>query len=294
MPEYRELNREAYLKVQNDLLKEKGGDDQHRFLELLKDNDNLLAYFDEQVDFTAGEEPPLFGGPLTESSFKDLTQDQEKGMYDIWNVVPPKTACKVSFWGGVTLEHIRAGRIGESSWLAANGGITETGEERIDHALSISGEQGNRAVDNCVRTALRRMSGLPKARGNRSVFVDAPFARAYWRERLVAQIVESVDDAESRETLLEVVRTSQAYWENLVTMIVSRSSVYGPVVVQSALVNCLAKQFVADPNTPLRSASRLRVILRRLSNIAAAREIGVLEFDEISEIVDHLLSYFDQ
>ena len=292
MPEYRELNREAYLKIQNGLLKEKGSEDQRLFLDILKDNDAFLAYFDEQVDFTAGEKPPLFGGPLTESSFKDLTQDQEKDMYDIWNVVPPKTACKVSFWAGVTLEHIRTDRIGEASWLAANGGITETGEERIDHALSVSGEEGDRAVDNCVRTALRRMSGLPKARGNRSVFVDAPFARAYWRERLVAQIVESVDDAESREALLEVVRTSQAYWENLVTMIVSRSSVYGPVVVQSALINCLAKLFAADPNTRLRSANRLNRMLRRLSNIAAAREIGVLEFDELSEIVDGLVSHF--
>ena len=291
MPEYKELNKEAYLRVQNDLLKEKGGEEQRRFLDRLKDTSALLSFFDEEVGFIVGEELPLFGGALTESSFKDLTQDQEKGMYDIWKVVPPKTACRVSFWAGVTLEHIRADRIGESSWLAANGGITETGEERIDHALSLSAEQGSRAVDNCVRTALRRMSGLP-ARGNRSVFVDAPFARAYWRERLVAQIVESVDGAESREALLEVVRTSQAYWERLVTMIVSRSSVYGPVVVQSALVNCLAKLFAAKPNSPLRSASRLNVILRRLRNIAAAQEIGVLEFDEISEIVDGLLAQF--
>ena len=185
MPEYRELNREAYLRVQNSLLKEKGSEEQHSFLNRLKDNDALLSLFDDEVGFMEGETPPLFEGALTESSFKDLTQDQEHGMYDIWKVVPPKTACRVSFWAGVTLDHIQAGRIAEASWLAANGGITESGEERIDRALSVSGEQGHIAVDNCVRTALRRMSGLPKARGNRSVFVDAPFARAYWRERLV-------------------------------------------------------------------------------------------------------------
>ena len=192
----------------------------------------------------------------------------------------------------MTLEHIFAGRIAEASWLAANGGITESGEERIDHALSIGGDQGIRSMDNCVRTALRRMSGLPEARGNRSVFVDAPFARAYWRERLVTQILESVDGSESRDSLLEVVRNSQAYWESLVTMIVSRSSVYGAVEVQSALVNSLAKLFESDPNTPLRSAEMLRSVLRRLSNIAAAREISVLEFDETSEIVDGLLAHF--
>lgn len=292
MPEYKELNREAYLRIQKVLLKEKGGDDQRLFLNRLKDNDSFLSFFADEVGVEAGETPPLFEGALTESSFKDLTQDQEKGMYDIWRVVPPKTACRVSFWAGVTLEHIFAGRIAEASWLAANGGITESGEERIDHALSIGGDQGIRSMDNCVRTALRRMSGLPEARGNRSVFVDAPFARAYWRERLVTQILESVDGSESRDSLLEVVRNSQAYWESLVTMIVSRSSVYGAVEVQSALVNSLAKLFESDPNTPLRSTEMLRSVLRRLSNIAAAREISVLEFDETSEIVDGLLAHF--
>ena len=292
MPEYKELNREAYLRIQKVLLKEKGSDDQRLFLNRLKDNDSFLSFFADEVGVEAGEVPPLFEGALTESSFKDLTQDQEKGMYDIWKVVAPKTACRVSFWAGVTLEHIHAGRIAEASWLAANGGITESGEERIDHALSIGGDQGIRSMDNCVRTALRRMSGLPEARGNRSVFVDAPFARAYWRERLVTQILESVDGSESRDSLLEVVRNSQAYWESLVTMIVSRSSVYGAVEVQSALVNSLAKLFESDPNTPLRSAEMLRSVLRRLSNIAAAREISVLEFDETSEIVDGLLAHF--
>ena len=30
----------------------------------------------------------------------------------------------------------------------------------------------------CVRTVLRRLGGLPEVRGNRSVYVDCPFARA--------------------------------------------------------------------------------------------------------------------
>ena len=87
MPEYKELNREAYLRIQKVLLKEKGGDDQRLFLNRLKDNDSFLSFFADEVGVEAGETPPLFEGALTESSFKDLTQDQEKGMYDIWRVV---------------------------------------------------------------------------------------------------------------------------------------------------------------------------------------------------------------
>ena len=98
------------------------------------------------------------------------------------------------------------------------------------------------------------------------------------------------DGVEDRAALLDVVRTNQQYWENLVTMIVSRGSVFGSVDVQDAFVNSLAKHFKEKPETRLRAASRLTKVLRRFSNIAASREIGVLEFEEIGELVDDLLS----
>ena len=78
--------------------------------------------------------------------------------------------------------------------------------------------------------------------------------------------------------LLEVLRQSQQYWENLVTMIVSRGSVFGSVDVQDALINSLARHFSEYPDTQLRSASTLNNFLRRFSNIAASRELGVLQF----------------
>ena len=62
------------------------------------------------------------------------------------------------------------------------------------------------------------------------------------------------------------------------------------VDVQDAFVNSLAKHLKVEPKTPLRAASRLTKVLRRFSNIASSREIGVLEFEEIGELVDNLLS----
>ena len=210
-------------------------------------------------------------------------------MYELWRNAEPSTACRVSFWAGVTLEHIREGKIALASWLAANGGITETGEERIDRAFSLAGDDGTKAIDDCVRTIFRRMSGLPAARGNRSVFVNPTFGRGWWRERLVSRISERRDATQDRVALLDVVRRSQQYWENLVTMIVSRSSVFGSTDVQDALINTLAKHLAEHPETPLRSATTLNTALRRFSNVAAARELGVLEFGEICDVVDELM-----
>ena len=289
---YKELNQEDYLWLQTALLKEKGGDAQREFLEATKDNGDFLALMEEKVGVVDGEPLPLFDGALTESSFKEPTQDQERGMYEVWRTVPPRTACRVSFWAGITLEHIRSRKIDEASWLATNGSVTESGEERIDRALDMDGDGNAEAIDACIRTVFRRMSGLPGPRGNRSVFVNPTFGRAWWRERIVARILERGQDIESREALLEVVRRSQEYWERLVTMIVSRGSVFGSVDVQDALVNGLARHLKDDPSTPLRNASTLAQMLRRFSNLAASREIGILDFNETSAVVDELIARF--
>lgn len=288
-PNFRELNQEDYLRLQTGLLKEKGGGPQRKFLEATKDNDDFLAFIEEKVRVVDGGPVGLFDGALTESSFKEPTQDQERRMYEVLRALPPRTACRVAFWAGVTLEHVRSRKICEASWLASNGGITESGAERIDRALD-RGAGSARAIDDCVRTIFRRMSGLPAARGNRSVFVNPTFGRAWWRERLVARVLERGSAVESREALLDVVRRSQEYWERLVTMIVSRGSVFGSVDVQDALVNGLAKHLKDDPDTPLRNASTLATMLRRFSNLSSSTEMGVLDFEEISGIVDALIA----
>ena len=287
---YRELDPDQYYQLQRELLKGKGGGRQRDFLEALKDTIAFVAWIESQVPTNEGRTLPTFDGPLTESSFKEPTADQEARMYELWRDAPPRTACRPSFWASVTLEHLREGKIAEATWLAANGGVTESGEERIDRALAAKDDAGNKLVDECVRTALRRMSGLPAARGNRSVFVDSTFGRAWWRERIVAAILKRDDDVAGREALLEVVRVNQTYWERLVTMIVSRGSVFGADDIQAALINALAHRFQVNPNTPLRNVATLRTALRGFSNLAASREISVLPFPEICSTVYDLLT----
>ena len=286
---HEELDEAGYLQLQTSLLGVKGGSRQTEFLEALKENDDFVQFIDERVDTRQGSQIPTFDGPLTESSFKEPTEDQEHSMYKLWRDTPPSVACRVSFWAGVTLEHIKSGKITQATWLAANGGITESGEERVDRALSLTGEEGSKAIDDCVRTVFRRMSGLPAARGNKSVFVNPTFGRAWWREKIVSRILDRLEQVEKRQNLLDIVRRNQQYWENLVTMIVSRGSVFGSTDVQDAVINSLARHTSQHPDTPLRNASTLNRALRRLSNVAASREVGALEFSRIEEIVDDLL-----
>ena len=286
---YRELDEAQYLRFQTQLLKSKGGQLQREFLESTMDAEDFVSFLSGRVEANEGDTMPVFDGPLTEASFKEPTPDQEQRMYELWSYAPPNTACRVSFWASVTLENIREGKISQPTWLAANGGMTETGEERIDQAFARAGDEGNKAVDDCVRTVFRRMSGLPLARGNRSVFVNPTFGRGWWRERIVNRISQRSEPVQDRAALLEVVRQNQQYWENLVTMIVSRGSVFGAVDVQDSLINGLAEHLSECPISPLRNASTLNRLLRRFSNVAASRELGTLEFAEINEIVGGLI-----
>lgn len=290
MAGYSERDEKEYTLLRQKLLKEKGSKFQQDFLKAVKRREDFLEFMDSEAGATEGDLVEQFAGPLTEQSFKEPTWDQEKSMYEIWSAVPPRTACRVSFWAEVTLQHVKSGAIKEAYWLAGNAGRNETGEERIDRALSSKVNDPNRQIDDCVRTVIRRMSGLPSDRGNRSVFVNSSFGRAWWRERMVARILGR-KGVEDRRALLDVVRSSQQYWENLVTMIVSRGSVLGSVDVQDAFVNSLAKHFKNMPSSPLKTANKLTVALRRLSNVAASRELGILEFEELGTIVDRLLNH---
>lgn len=291
--EYSERHAGAYTKFtasRGRLLGEKGGGFQHRFLSAVKSPDSFVEFMDDEVSASKqGQKVAVFDQPLTEQSFKEMTADQEEAAFAAWSGVPPRVACRVAFWAEVTIQHIRAGVIQEAFWLAANGGRNESGEERIDRALQKEGEDGARLMDDCVRTVLRRMSGLPSARGNRSVFVNPSFGRAWWRERLVNRIA-SRDGSESKRALSNAVRSNQEYWERLVSMIVSRGSVLGSVDVQDAFVNALAKHLRAHKDSPLRHANSLQPVLRRFSNIAASRELGVLDFAEVGEIAETLLN----
>ena len=186
----------------------------------------------------------------------------------------------------ITFRHIEEGRI-RGSFLAANGGPGATGLERIDRVLQAEGESAAKQIDSCVRTVLRRLGGLPEARGNRSVYVDCPFARAWWRERLVNEV--SHGDPERAERVREVTRVNQTYWEELVVLIVSQNSVLGSRAIRDTFILSLADLLQRDPNTPLRLSTRLRAASRMVGVIQASRELSVLHEDELRALMNDMV-----
>ena len=160
-----------------------------------------------------------------------------------------------------------------------------SGAQRIDAALNVTGDEATSLLDKCVRTILRRLGGLPEARGNRSVYVNCPLARAWWRERLVAEVTSNEGKGLEREIRAVVHPESQQYWEDLVTFVVSRNSVFGSVAVRNILILTVAKVLDENPSSPLRTADELKRVCRSVSSIQASFELSVVAPDELKTMM---------
>ena len=281
---YQEFDGAAYTRFRKDVLSEKGTTRQREFLEATLDNDRFVTLLTDRGLIAEGNRVPLYEEELSEQVYREPPPDVEEGLYRIWREFAPRFACSPTFWAAVTLQHIEGGRI-LSSYLAVNGSASATGAQRIDRALA--GDEP-KPVDDCVRSVIRHMSGLPEARGNKSVYVDCPLARAWWRERLVARVAER-SGVVPKAMVRDVVRRSKDYWERLIVMIVSRNSVFGSTIVVDAFVASLARLLAVEPKSVLRDTDALVRTVRRISALAAARELGVLEFGEIVEVMNEVL-----
>lgn len=283
--EYREFVDSDYTRLRKRLLVEKGSHRQAEFLEATKCSSDFVSYFSGRVDTRGSFDVDVDSVPMTESEFTAPPSDTEARIYRVWSGVSPRVACRTTFWAAVTSRHIREKRI-ESVYLAANGSNTIGGAARIDKALDSSGQKRAKVLDDCVRTILRRLSGIPEQRGKRTVYVDCPFARAWWREWLVAQV--SRDDGDLARQVRAVLRINQTYWEKIVDRIVSRNSTFGSRRVRSAFLVALA-DMVDDPTSALRQPKELIRACRRVAAYQATRELSVLSEEELSEVMAEAL-----
>ena len=286
---YAELDDRGYARLRRSLIRKsaKGSDLQREFLEATRDTTRFIAYIENALDTQDGIELEL-ADRMSEAEFGNPPSDTERRMFDAWRELTPRIACRVAFWGRVTFRHIQDGRI-ESSFLAGNGGGTVTGAQRIDAALNAEGEASAKLMDACVRTVLRRLGGLPEVRGNRSVYVNCPLARAWWRERLVAEVATGEGEGLERQIRAVVHPDSQQYWEDLVTFVVSRNSVFGSVEVRNILVRTLSRVFDQNPDSSLRKATGLKQVCRAVSAVHAARELSVLPANQVKLLMEEIV-----
>jgi len=281
--DFQEFDDASFSRFRRKLLRSKGSSEQRAFLEAVRNDDAFLQVLNDEVITQGSSKPGLSPESLTESEYKQPPANTEATLYNVWEDLTPRIACRTTFWANLTCLHIESSRI-KSSYLAANGNIGNTGIERIDRALSSNGDEASKPIDECIRTVLRRLGGLPEARGNRSVYVDCPFSRAWWRERLVAEVSDGNSDLISN--VREVTRINQAYWEELVVLVVSRNSVLGSRKVRDLFILMLAKLISRKINTSLRVAKNLRTACRMVGAIQASRELSILNRNELLELLE--------
>ena len=282
----KELTDSEYSEFRKRLLRVKGSQQQQHFLECVRDTNAFLDYVsDLSTDGTTDAE--VAAERMTESEYKDPPVSTEQALYASWNGLAPAVACRSTFWAHLTIEHIRAGRI-ESGYLAANGGNLGGGAARIDVALYARAGQDPKQVDDCVRTVLRRLGGLREVRGNRSLYVDCPFARAWWRERIVEQAAGS--DAETAAIVRTILRTNQTCWEKLVDRIVFRNSTFGSENIRSAFLRALARFVDANPTSNLTSSSGIQRLCRRAAAYQGSLELSILSDRELDALMISIIN----
>ena len=277
----KELRDSDYTRFRKSLLRVKGSDLQRDFLVEVRSGDGFLERFG-QVETIGTREAELLPELLTEPMFKEPPTDTERMLYSSWSAVAPALACRSTFWAAVTLNHVRHGLI-DSAFLAANGGNLPGGAERIDFALNDVSNSGPQRIDNCVRTVLRRLGGLPEVRGNRSVYVDCPFARAWWRERMIEQASAGRDDV--AQSIRTVFRFSQTYWEKFIDRIVFRNSTFGSENIRSSFVRALAGALRDHPGSALEGTEGLQRACRRATAYRGSRELSILGDYELNELM---------
>jgi len=281
-PVFAELADANYTGFRKTLLRTKGSERQRAFLEAVRDTTAFLEHM-ESIATTTGSAVPILAEPLTEHEFKDPPIPIEQAIHACYPpaAVPPRVACRSAFWASVTLAHLKAGRI-ESSYLAANGGVLPGGLERIDRALAERTAQQDQMIDSCVRTVLRRLGGLPEVRGARSVYVDCPLARAWWREQFVSQAGDGTEALAG--ALRAIVRSRQTYWEKFIDRVIIRSPTFGSATVRGAFLRALARHVQDNPDTPQRAEDMQR-LTRRAGICQGRQELSILEDADLDALM---------
>ena len=275
---YKEFSDRDYPALQVDLLYEDGSDLQKTFLDVARDDKTFVQWIEDRVGLgNEGDAFDLWSDRLSEAQYEELPKADEKELFEKWRNLTPAQASHGTFWGYVTLGHIKHGII-KATHLATSKGGSPSGLERIDQVLNSDQEK---LIDLTVRAILLRLSGLRRERGARSVYADCPFARAWWRGYTAHQVHK--DTGADLDRVVKVLTVSKDYWEKLTDLIVSRNSVLGDNKIRTALIWALSEQIENRSNIDLFSGPTLKTVSRQIGRRAALRELGVFEVGEIKE-----------
>ncbi len=277
--QYLEFKGDAYTAFRKELLDKNKYQLRLEFLENVRDTDKFIEYM-AKIDKTNGDELPTYQGLFTEDECKNMPFNLSQELYDTWRNLSPAIACRSPFWACVTVQHIKKNKI-ESHYLASNGDGQSSGKSRIDAVLNTNDPN---KIDKAIRDVLRRLGGIPEARGNRTVYVDCVFGRAWWRNH-TAEIIanESGDDIKDIHKLFS---RTQADWEQFANLVLSKNSVLGDSRIRSAFVSCLltTKNNIGDKSFYDGFAKKLNTAQRLIGVKQALQELGVMDINQLKDI----------
>ena len=216
---------------------------------------------------------------LTESEFSDPPIDTEQMIFHSLRNIPHRLAASPAFWTSYHLVMVKEGCI-EPSYLAKTWGGS-TGRARVEKALQSSNEN-ERPLDDCVRTVLRRLGGLPEARGSVSVFQDCRTARSWWRGLFADEVCGELGMDEDK--VWKALRTNQI-WEQLTGYVVQKLTVLGDTKIRIPLIAYFALM-EPIPN----DREEIQKILNRIGQRTAYQMMGILSPKENLEIIESICS----
>lgn len=274
---YSEFDEVKYSHFRKKLIKDKESEIQKNFLLITRNTSTFISHMINEIGITKGDEIQLYDGTLTENEFNELPFDIENSLFQSWKELTPAVACRSSFWAYVTFKHIEAGKL-NSCYLSTNGGSFSKGKCKIDTVLA---EGSN--IDSVVRTILRNLGGLPEARGNRSVYINCSFARAWWRGYISESVCKETNC--DPEKIKQVLNKNKSYWEVLINLTVSKNSVLGDERIRSALISSLADQIGVMDKAILFNTEKLKSLSRLIGTRQAIQELGILNVDDIKDMI---------
>ena len=247
-----------YAKLRRSLIRKsaKGTPAQREFLSAARDSAKFLDYMSDAVGLQEGIELEPLADRMSEAEFGNPPSDTEHRLYLAWRDLTPRLACRTAFWGRVTYRHIEEGKI-ESSFLAVNGGGNVTGAQRIDAALAARGRKRQRGY---WMAAFDPYSG-----GSADCLKHEETARftstAPWRGHGGASgwsLKSSEMQARiSNNRFWRVLHPETLqYWEEMVTFVVSRNSVFGSLAVRNIVYSGSCRDYFRKSKVSVENSAR--------------------------------------
>jgi len=255
---------------------ERGSAKQQEFLATVAEDPN--GFCEEVRSWgLSGEKPhAVFETKLTEKEFKNPPWETETVIFNTWSDLSENMASRPGFWARVTIE-LTEQKLIQSSYLASPSNKTNSGLSRLKEVL----HSGNaKDIDSCVRAVFRRMGGIITDRGARTVYLDCPIAKAWWRRHYSIEAhkhFRNIPVERYSETLCD-----SGLWETLVQAMVSRLTVIGDHNIRPALLTELAENVERGVNM---KRQEIKTLLDAVGQRTAVQALGALSPKQVHGVL---------